>query len=447
MKTSKGRGRISSIITTALLIIIMYISFNIYRTNYFNGFEKAIATENTQIKFSRDGQVKYSASRSYKIENFEYNDAAFYKEIEVEPNTPYKISCMVKTENVQSKQSNEDVGATIGLLETTEYSKPIKDTTDWQKVEFMFNSKNREKVKISFRLGGNNGNCTGTAWFSDFKLEKGIKRADTKWNVACFILRELNVNIDGKHYEFKVNLEDIENVKLNMERYKQACYELSNKKMTINYDIIDINTPATTISYSDEHGYYISYNDVKDLIYNKTLEKEYDHVFVVARMEDENYEIPIIGNWIGLGGMDMYGIGYSLIRIDKNTNKNAYKYGITNQMPEEVFVHEFLHTLERNNLENGYETPALHDYNKYGYTEKTIEGLHEWYKDYMRATILDSNTGQYVGLSETTYLTQPPNNDNFKYSIDVEFNEEPENIFEEVLTIIQTLKKEGNKLL
>ena len=51
---------------------------------------------------------------SYKIENVEYNDSTFYKEIDVEPFTMYKISCMVKTENVKCEIEGEEGGALIG---------------------------------------------------------------------------------------------------------------------------------------------------------------------------------------------------------------------------------------------------------------------------------------------------------------------------------------------
>ena len=138
--------------------------------------------------------------------------------------------------------------------------------------------------------------------------------------------------------------------------------------------------------------------------------------------------------------MDIYGIGYSLIRINKNSNSYTYRYGITNQVPEEVYIHEFLHTLERNTMENGYEIPALHDYEKYGYTEKSTEGLNQWYKDYMRGTILDKDTGKYIGLNNTSYSTQPPNSSNFKYAIEIEFNKEPQNIIEEILSVFDAIK-------
>lgn len=431
-----------------ILLIVIVICFNIYKKNYFNGFEKAISEEvaskgRETTEFSRDSKVKYSNDNSYKIENLQYSDAMFYKEIEVEPNTPYKVSCMVKTENVQCEIESETGGVAIGLLETTEYCKPITGTNDWQVMEFMFNSKNRTKVKISFRLGGNDNNCTGKAWFSDFKLEKGTKNTRHEWNIGCFIIKELDVEIENKQYNFKINTTDIENAKINIARFKDDCYNFSDNKMFVNYDINEIDKPITTISYTDEYGYYIAYKDIENEIYDIVKQKEYDHVFVICRMETDTGEesIPIYDNWLGLGSMDMYGIGYSQIRINKNANKYLYKYGAENQAPEEVYVHEFLHTLERNCQELGYDVPALHDYEKYGYTNKTVEGLNDWYKAYMRKKILDLSTGQYMGLNEVVYTTQPPNSGNFKYSIEMEFNKEPQNIFEEILSVLDAFSK------
>ena len=437
------KAKVIIFIFIILLIIGLVIGFNTYKKYYFNGFEKATVKELSSTKFTRDNDIKYSEFRSYKIENGEFNDSTFYKEVEVTPNTPYRISCMVKTENVICENSKEDGGVVIGLLDTTEYSNPISGTNDWQKVEFMFNSKNRDKVTISFRLGGNNNNCTGTAWFSDMKLEKGISQSNKEWNIGCFIVDELNVTINGKEYIFKTNNEDRENARLNMERFKDDCYKFSNKQMIVNYEILEIKDPITTISYTDEHGYYLTYKDIKNAVYNTVKEKEYDHIFVVCRMEDdqETLTIPINDNWIGLGSMDLYGIGYSLIRINKNGNSRNYVYGISNLMPEEVYLHEFLHTLERNTIERGYDIPALHDNEKYGYKDEGSEGLMNWYKDYMSKNILDKDKNTYIGLEKIAYETQPPHSKNFQHALDMELNVEPKNIIEDILSIRDVLKK------
>ena len=45
--------------------------------------------------------------------------------------------------------------------------------------------------------------------------------------------------------------------------------------------------------------------------------------------------------------MDYYGIGFSNIRLPNEEKSYIYKYKTgVNQFPEEVFLHEFLHTLE-----------------------------------------------------------------------------------------------------
>ena len=89
--------------------------------------------------------------------------------------------------------------------------------------------------------------------------------------------------------------------------------------------------------------------------------------------------------------------------------------------------------------ENGYEVPALHNNEEYGYLESATNGLAEWYKDYMFGNILDTSTGKYVGLNEFVYNTQPPNNSDFINSVEIEFNKEPKNIIESILSIKQYL--------
>ena len=74
--------------------------------------------------------------------------------------------------------------------------------------------------------------------------------------------------------------------------------------------------------------------------------------------------------------MDYYGIGFSNIRLPNDSRSYIYKYNSRiNTFPEEVFLHEFLHSLERNAQEYGYDRPELHDYEKYGYEKKRADRL------------------------------------------------------------------------
>lgn len=138
--------------------------------------------------------------------------------------------------------------------------------------------------------------------------------------------------------------------------------------------------------------------------------------------------------------MDLYGIGYSNIRFsnDETNYIHTYNYRI-NTFSEEVFIHEFLHTLERVGKENNLETANLHDYEKFGYSEQRQTGLKHWYQDYMRCKVFDKDNKKYIGLNEKVYTLKPPHKNSFDYAIEIEFNKEPENIIEEIKALVNVV--------
>ena len=141
--------------------------------------------------------------------------------------------------------------------------------------------------------------------------------------------------------------------------------------------------------------------------------------------------------------MDYYGIGFSNIRLPNDSRSYVYKYNSRkNTFPEEVFLHEFLHSLERNAQEYGYERPELHDYEKYGYENELLEGQKQWYTDYMNKEI--KTTEGNVGLPAEIYTLKPAKNSDFDYSYKIEdVFKQPENIIEEIIEIFKNL---GRKL-
>ena len=204
MKKNTG-SKIINIISTIIILFAFYKLFGIYKLYSYNDFTKA---ENATgiTRFTRDKSETSSYKYSYKIESKDFNDAMFYKTVKIKPNTPYKLSCMVKTENVEIEDEKSESGAQISILNTTECSESIKGTNGWQKLEFVFDSKDRETLEIGFRLGGNACKAKGTAWFSDFKLEEGIKDNSNNWNMVCFIIKNLDVNINNKNVKIWIDL-------------------------------------------------------------------------------------------------------------------------------------------------------------------------------------------------------------------------------------------------
>ena len=137
--------------------------------------------------------------------------------------------------------------------------------------------------------------------------------------------------------------------------------------------------------------------------------------------------------------MDYYGIGYSNIRLPNDSKSYIYKYDSkVNTFPEEVFLHEFLHSLERNAEEYGYSRPNLHDFENYGYKNEPVIEQKRWYTDYINKNI--KTTSGNIGLPEEIYKLKPAKNSNFEYSYKMEdVFKEPENIIEQIREFIKNL--------
>ena len=429
---------LSKILKALLILIILILLYNVfntilegYRNSYFNGFVRAEYNLKNS-NFTRDANIKYNDALSYRIDSAEFNDAMFYKSVDVKPNTAYKISCKIKTEGVIPKDEPSDSGAHIAIGDTFEKSRSITGTTEWQEVSLYFNSQNRTKVNIAFRLGGNQENCKGTAWFADFKLEQGMEVRDNKWNYACFIFENIDVNLENETIKISMNDNEISTLKGNIRRFEEFVEKNSNKNIDANCDIIEIREPITSVSYDKENGYYISGANIASLISKYIEEKDYQHIFAIAKFGNSNIEIPV-NDWLGLGSMTYQGIGFSNIRVPGDKSNVVYEF---NQFPEEVFVHEFLHDLERISGQAGMEIPALHDYANYGYEIDNKIGLSEWYADYMQNNILYN--GEYIGVKPEVYKMKPVGREYVEYSMELEFVNEPKNIFEEIARISST---------
>ena len=324
-------------------------------------------------------------------------------------------------------------GAQISTNGTTERSVAISGTNDWQEIEFIFNSKNRTEVELGFRLGGNAGYCKGKAWFSDFSMEEGKSENNNNWKFASFIFKSTDVNLNGNPIKINATNQDIEDITETINRFSKTCKTLSKGKMTATCDVYTLDTPITSLSYDKEFGYYVSPEDVENQIKQVIDENNYDHICIITKLGDEKHQDSIeVKDWIGLGAMDYYGIGFSNIRLPNEDKSYVYKYNSrVNIFPEEVLLHEFLHSLERTAEEYNYTIPVLHDYKKYGYQNEELVGEKAWYTDYMNKDINDN--GNYIGLPSEVFTMKPAKQSNFRFSTPVEnVFVQPNNIIEEI---------------
>lgn len=283
MEQNKKSNKITYFISVVILIIILYFAYQYYQKNNFNDFVRSETNVYTS-QFTRDKEVQYNNKTSYKIETPEYNDAMFYKKVQVKKNRPYKVTCMVKTNQVETKEEQSGVGAQISIEGTTERSIAISGTQDWQKIEMIFNSKNREEVNIGFRLGGYLGEAKGEAWFADFTMEEGLEEQNNNWRFACFIFKTTDVTINQKQIKLSVTQNDIKDITNTINLFERACSNMSNGKMTADCDIYEIDTPLVSLSYDTEFGYFVSAEDIEEQIKETISSNDYDHIFAIVRL-------------------------------------------------------------------------------------------------------------------------------------------------------------------
>lgn len=446
----KKNRLIKNIVSFIIFAVLIYLAYTIYQKYNFNDYIKAEYNMGFS-NFERDNDVKYGNINSYKIENTNYNDAMFYKTINVTPNTPYKVTCKIKTQDVKTSKENTDAGAHICIKDGVIKSDNVTGTTDWTEVTLYFNSKNKEEIDLGFRLGGNEDTTIGTAWFSDFTIESGIQDESNTWNFLCLLFDYVDVNIDNKNIKLSLTQTDKDDISTCMRRFQNSIQEMSYDKIRVIYKIEEVTAPITQLSYDEENGYYVSGYNIKDVLDPYIKEGKYDHIFVAFRTGDINQQKAIpVNDWIGLGSMEYRGLGYSNIRLPDDDKNYVYKYDTRiNTFPEEVLMHEFLHTLERNTEEYGIERPELHDYEKYGYENKRLIGLKEWYQDYMNKNININTASGKIGLPKEIFTKKPAKASDFEYSHKLSELKEPENIMEELnnlFTKIVNLFKKDNQL-
>jgi hypothetical protein len=146
--------------------------------------------------FSWDTQA-YLGTRSVKIDAVEPVDSRFMQVVNVQPNTLYRVSGYIKTENVAHSPQSVDTGATLSLMGTwDQHTRPLLGTNDWTYVSFAFNSGDSTQVTLTCRLGFWSGVTTGTAWFDDVEIAPILPTDPTpSWKILVLIYQRLDATV------------------------------------------------------------------------------------------------------------------------------------------------------------------------------------------------------------------------------------------------------------
>lgn len=96
------------------------------------------------------------------------NDVRLCQDIDVEPDSYYRISCDIKAHGV-----SDGGGANVSVAGTMAASEPITGDADWQRAELVGKTgQDQYTMTVCMRLGGYSSLSSGEAWFKDFSVTK-----------------------------------------------------------------------------------------------------------------------------------------------------------------------------------------------------------------------------------------------------------------------------------
>lgn len=96
------------------------------------------------------------------------NDVRAEQEIEVKPDTYYKLTCAVTTKGVEGGN-----GANISVINSPATSDPVLLDCERKTIELTGKtSENQTKITIALRIGGYSAESKGEAWFDDVAVEE-----------------------------------------------------------------------------------------------------------------------------------------------------------------------------------------------------------------------------------------------------------------------------------
>lgn len=109
-----------------------------------------------------------AGKRCVSLETAGGADCAWMQRVEVEPNTTYRLTGWIRTEAVVA---GTGVGAFLNVQGIQNVkTKPITGTTDWVRVEMVFESGPHQAVQVNCLLGGW-GRSSGKSWYDGVSLE------------------------------------------------------------------------------------------------------------------------------------------------------------------------------------------------------------------------------------------------------------------------------------
>lgn len=264
------------VLNLSLLINYVYAgSENLIKNPGFEDIDGEVPTiwytqvfDKTATDFILEESDVYKGNKSYSIINNKKNDAKIIQDITILEDGVYKISCIVKTENILQQSGSANITILQGNAIYT--SKELMNTdSKWEIIEFQIKAKKGygKVFKVILRLGGQGVLNKGKAIFDDVSVIL-MDEPDAKISLESFYIPPDSNNISKDTSDNNILVDD----------------KINSPKSKNNLPIIGIMLIITTIVIIVE----IKLSKIKTKNKNDDNEKEdiYEEKDVYENEED-----------------------------------------------------------------------------------------------------------------------------------------------------------------
>ena len=219
------------------------------------------------------------------------------------------------------------------------------------------------------------------------------------WKVLLLIYHNTNVTYidsDGTNRHLYTSLSDAEMLKAQwaFQQYTSIANDFSSQEALVDYDIVHITRPITSISYLGDAGYWVSPSDVMVELDQYAQPGSYDSVFVHWAQCNPDFSqcVPSRGWGRAYRATDWsHGATYATVA-------NAPDWAWKTQTVGEIWLHEWLHGVCSYYADLGYTMPEgdADGASSHGYLWSSITGWGEYYRDLMTGRVLEN--GELTGI-------------------------------------------------
>ena len=229
---------------------------------------------------------------------------------------------------------------------------------------------------------------------------------EVNWPILWVVVDRLNAdgtdeNGNPVHVDISMSEEEKDYFLYDLSQQFKDCAE-GFAQGNVNFEITPVVYDEITLLETDDNINSIVPNSFSDEFREQF--RDYNTVIITCRFSEGDDNV-VFHDWVGLCyGVIAEGCGFLEVPVfgpSGETEESYFHEGYETLCPPEIWIHEFIHSLEPLARAMGDTIPSPDDADKYGYKQIEdgyLDGFYEYYADILSGNVIYDN--RLIGVDE-----------------------------------------------